>query len=84
MERPRLQNPYHAISVAASDGRSAFSPSSWLSWLMNRKEMKTIPAPIQYMALEYCAYCTISPMRESGMVMDRPTVTTSGVVRSMA
>ena len=36
------------------------------------------------MKLEYCWYWNISPMSDSGMVRDRPTVTTNGVVRSMA
>ena len=60
------------------------SSSPWLSWLMNRNDTKTIPAPTQYRKLENCWYCIISPTRERGMVSDRPTVTNKGVVRSMA
>jgi hypothetical protein len=34
--------------------------------------------------LEYWWYWIISPIRERGMERDSPTVTTSGVVRSIA
>jgi hypothetical protein len=57
---------------------------SWLSWLTNRNDTKTTAAPSQYIRLEYLPYCTISPISERGIVRDRPTVTTSGVVRSSA
>lgn len=43
-----------------------------------------MPAPTQYIQLEYWEYWIISPMSESGMVSDRPTVTTRGEVSSMA
>jgi len=43
-----------------------------------------MPAPTQYTQLEYCEYWIISPISESGIVSEMPTVTTSGVVRSMA
>lgn len=46
--------------------------------------MKTTSAPIQYMKLEYWPYWSISPTNERGIVSDNPTVTTSGVVRSIA
>lgn len=51
---------------------------------MNKKESRTIPAPTQYKKLENCWYCIISPIRESGIVRDSPTVTISGVVSNMA
>lgn len=51
---------------------------------MNKKEMRTTAAPTQYTQLEYCEYCIISPMSDKGIVRDRPTVTTRGVVSSMA
>lgn len=43
-----------------------------------------MPAPTQYRPLEYCELKIICPMRDSGIVSDNPTVTTNGVVRSMA
>jgi hypothetical protein len=51
---------------------------------MNRKERRTIKAPTQYRALEYCELNMICPISDSGIVMDNPTVTTNGVVRSIA
>jgi hypothetical protein len=51
---------------------------------MNRKERRTIKAPTQYRALEYWELRTIWPIRERGMVIERPTVMTKGEVRSMA
>jgi hypothetical protein len=41
-------------------------------------------APSQYQALEYCELSKICPIRDRGMVIEIPTVTTNGVVRSMA
>ena len=49
---------------------------------MNKKDERTIQAPTQYVALEYWALKTICPIKDSGMVMDIPTVTTNGVVTS--
>lgn len=43
-----------------------------------------MPAPTQYIQLEYCPYWIISPINDSGIVKERPTVTTRGEVRSMA
>lgn len=57
---------------------------SWLSLLTNKKEINTTPAPTQYTQLEYCEYWIISPISDSGMFSDKPTVTTSGVVSSIA
>jgi len=51
---------------------------------MKRKERKTIHAPTQYNALEYCELRIICPTRDRGMVKDNPTVTTKGVVKSIA
>lgn len=51
---------------------------------MNKKESNTMPAPTQYQKLENCWYCIISPMRDRGIVRERPTVTMSGVVSNMA
>ena len=59
-------------------------PLSWLSLLTNTNDTNTTAAPIQYTKLEYWPYWIISPMSDSGIVRDRPTVTTSGVVKSMA
>jgi hypothetical protein len=79
---------YTTVTVAVRDPVSGLlsvsSPSSLLSWLMNKNDTNTTAAPIQYTMLEYCWYCIISPIRDSGIVSDRPTVTTSGVVRSIA
>jgi hypothetical protein len=47
-------------------------------------EKKTIAAPTQYMALEYWACRKIWATRDRGIVRLMPTVTTSGVVRSIA
>jgi hypothetical protein len=51
---------------------------------MNKKDRRTIQAPTQYKALEYWELKIICPIKESGIVMEIPTVTTNGVVRSMA
>lgn len=63
---------------------SDFSSSSLLSWLTKRNDTSTTQAPTQYIQLEYCAYWIISPMSDSGIVSESPTVTISGVVKSMA
>lgn len=55
-----------------------------LSWFTMMNDRNTIAAPTQYSGLAYCPCRIIWPTRESGMVRLRPTVTTSGVVRSMA
>ncbi len=51
---------------------------------MKRNEATTKAAPTQYIQLENCAYWIISPMSDRGIVSDSPTVTTSGVVSSVA
>ena len=51
---------------------------------MNKNEIKTTEAPTQYTQLEYWAYCIISPIKDRGIVSDKPTVTTNGVVNNMA
>lgn len=51
---------------------------------MNKKEITTIKAPTQYKALEYWRLKTICPISDRGIVNDNPTVTTNGVVRSIA
>lgn len=60
------------------------SSFSWLSWLMKRKERTMTNAPTQYNPLEYCELIIICPTKDRGIVNDSPTVTTSGVVRSIA
>ncbi len=51
---------------------------------MKMNETNTMPAPIQYAALEYCEASIICPISDSGIVRPSPTVTTSGDVNSMA
>jgi hypothetical protein len=51
---------------------------------MNRKDKRTMNAPTQYRALEYCEFKIICAISDSGIVMVNPTETTRGVVRSMA
>lgn len=51
---------------------------------MNKKEKNTMKAPTQYNPLEYCDRRIICPIKDSGIVKDSPTVTTSGVVNSIA
>jgi hypothetical protein len=51
---------------------------------MKRNDINTMPAPTQYTQLEYCEYWIISPMSDRGMFRESPTVTTRGVVRSIA
>lgn len=60
--------------------------SSWglLSCCTTKNDKNTIAAPTQYIGLEYWDCRTICPIRESGMVILSPTVTISGVVRSIA
>lgn len=55
--------------------------SSLTSWLINTKERKTIPAPIQYVRLDFCEFKIIWPTRDSGIVRLRPTATTNGEVK---
>lgn len=63
----------------------SFSPYSFLlSWFTTRNEQTTSTAPIQYMALEYWPCRKIWATRDRGIVKLRPTVTTNGVVRSIA
>jgi len=64
--------------------RSQGSSPSRASWLMNRNDRRTMDAPTQYRALEYCELSIICPINDSGMVMVNPTETTKGVVRSIA
>jgi hypothetical protein len=71
-------------SCCSGGDRSFGVASSWLSWFTNRKDTNTTAAPIQYIMLAYCWYWIISPMSDSGIVRDKPTVTTKGVVSSMA
>lgn len=51
---------------------------------MKRKDSKTMHAPTQYNALEYCWLSAICPIRDNGIVNDSPTETTNGVVKRMA
>ena len=41
-------------------------------------------APTQYRALEYCLLIIIWPINDNGIVIESPTVTNNGVVRSIA
>ena len=60
------------------------SSSALLSWLTTKNDRKTITAPSQYTGDAYWDCRNISPTKDSGIVRLRPTVTTRGVVRSIA
>ena len=84
-EKRRLGAPTE-ISLFSNPGfhQFFFLYSFLLSWFTTRNEQKTTAAPIQYMALEYWPCRKIWAMRDRGIVKLRPTVTTRGVVRSIA
>lgn len=52
--------------------------------MIKRNERTTTAAPAQYSKLADCELSIICPIRDIGIVNDRPTDTISGVVRSMA
>lgn len=90
--------PRRIYRISSSRGMVSYSPddgllvspempaSSWvlLSWLTTMNDKKTIAAPNQYTGDAYWDCRNICPTKDSGMVRLRPTVTTRGVVRSIA
>jgi hypothetical protein len=66
-------------------GKTTILSSSFPSSLLIKiNEPNTITAPTQYQILAYCESRTICPIKLSGIVMLRPTVTMRGEVSSIA
>ena len=76
-----LQRAFTSSNLSFS---SRVAASSLLSWFIIKNEHSTINDPTQYSILEYWLLSIICPINDNGIVIDSPTVTTKGVVRSIA